>query len=84
MNGNFRKQNIMNNCIKEKKEREAKHTFELIKQDILNKTKNNWVKSEEILPSEAHFSAQQYKDVIRFLLDENLLQLNDKNELKSV
>lgn len=75
---------VCDNCIKEKKEREAKHTFELIKQDILNKTKNNWVQSEEILPSEAHFSAQQYKDVIRFLLDENILQLNDKNELKSV
>ena len=51
---------------------------------FLQKTKNTWVKTEDLLPENAHFAKQLYKEVIRFLLDEKKLMTNDKNELKSV
>ena len=39
---------------------------------------------ENLLPKNAHFENQLYKEVIRFLLDEKLLLVNNKNEQKSV
>ena len=58
--------------------------FKKIKEYILLKTNDNWVKIDDILPKNAHFTLQLYKEVIRFMLDEKLLQTNEKNEIKSV
>ena len=71
-------------CIEEKNKTNNPKVVEEIKLFILEKTKNNWVKSEDILPQNAHFTAQLYKEVIRFLIDEKMLEINDKNELRSV
>lgn len=71
-------------CLEEKKKQELKHDFENAKRYILQRTQENWVKADDLLPKNAHFAAQLYKDVIRFLLDEKLLVANEKNELKSV
>ena len=51
---------------------------------ILKNTEENWIPMENLLPKNAHFENQLYKEVIRFLLDEKLLLVNNKNELKSV
>lgn len=71
-------------CLEEKKKAELQEDFNHAKSYILQKTKDSWVKSEDLLPENAHFAQQLYKEVIRFLLDEKLLLINDKNELKSV
>ena len=71
-------------CLEEKKKQDADEDFKNAKSYILQKTKNTWVKTEDLLPENAHFAKQLYKEVIRFLLDEKKLMTNDKNELKSV
>lgn len=71
-------------CIENKKKIEHHKQFNDAKKIILDKTKSNWVKATDILPKNAHFAEQLYKETIRFLLDEKLLMINDKNELKSV
>jgi ATP-dependent DNA helicase RecQ len=71
-------------CLEEKKKLEANEEFKKIKEYILLKTNDNWVKIDDILPKNAHFTLQLYKEVIRFMLDEKLLQTNEKNEIKSV
>jgi ATP-dependent DNA helicase RecQ len=71
-------------CLEHKKRQELNADFAIAKELILNKTKNGWMKTEDLLPENAHFARQLYKEVIRFLLDEKKLITNDKNELKSV
>ncbi len=71
-------------CLEEQKKQELNKNFEKAKNYILQKTNNTWVKTEDLLPKNAHFASRLYKEVIRFMLDEKLLQVNDKNELKSV
>lgn len=72
-------------CLEEKKKVEFDEDFILAKRTILEKTdKINWTKAEDILPKNAHFAKQLYKDVIRFLLDEKMLITNNKNELKKM
>lgn len=71
-------------CVADKKRKEFSAEFIESKNHILELVKNDWVKMENVLPQNAHFKTQLYKEVIRFLLDEKLLLLNDKNELKSV
>lgn len=70
-------------CMEEKKRSEFSEEFIQTKNQILGLVKNDWIKMEEILPENAHFKLQLYKDVIRFLLDEKLILINEKNELKS-
>jgi ATP-dependent DNA helicase RecQ len=71
-------------CLENKKKLEQHAAFNAAKQDILEKAKTNWVKTEDVLPKNAHYAEKLYKDTIRFLLDERLLLINDKNELKRV
>ena len=71
-------------CLETKKKLELNEDFKNAKSYILQKSKDNWVKLDDILPENAHFAKQLYKDVIRFLLDEKKLITNDKNELRSV
>jgi ATP-dependent DNA helicase RecQ len=71
-------------CLENKKKLELNEDFKNAKSYILQKSKDNWVKLDDILPENAHFAKQLYKDVIRFLLDEKKLITNDKNELRSV
>ena len=72
-------------CLEEKKKVEFDEDFLLAKRTILEKIDaEKWIKTEDILPENAHFAKQLYKDVIRFLLDEKMLQVNNKNELKRV
>lgn len=70
-------------CIENKKKLERNSAYINIKQDILQQTKNDWVKISDILPKNMHFTAELYKDVIRILMDEKVLIVNDKNEIKS-
>jgi ATP-dependent DNA helicase RecQ len=72
-------------CVGEKKKIELDEDFIIAKRAILEKLdKNKWSKVEDILPKNAHFARQLYKEVIRFLLDEKMLVTNNKNELKRV
>ena len=72
-------------CLGEKKKIELDEDFIIAKRTILDKLdRNKWSKVEDILPENAHFARQLYKDVIRFLLDEKMLVTNNKNELKRV
>jgi hypothetical protein len=41
------------------------------------------VKVDDLLP-EAHYGRQLYKEVIRFLLDEKILTINERNEIKGM
>ncbi|MDB5226038.1 MAG: ATP-dependent helicase RecQ [Bacteroidota bacterium] len=69
-------------CLEEKKKLELNKDFQTAKNDILQKTAAVWTPAEKLLPENAHFAKELYKDVIRFLLDEKLLIANEKNELK--
>lgn len=69
-------------CLEEKKKLKFSKDFKMAKEDILQKTNNTWISIEEILPKNAHFAKQLYKDVIRFMLDEKMLMANEKNEIK--
>nr|HPN18706.1 RecQ family zinc-binding domain-containing protein [Chitinophagales bacterium] len=69
-------------CLEEKKKLEFSEDFKMAKEDILQKTNNTWISIEDILPKNAHFAKQLYKDVIRFMLDEKMLMANEKNEIK--
>ena len=71
-------------CLEEKKKLEFDEDFKSAKEDILQRTNNTWIKIEDILPKNAHFAKQLYKDVIRFMLDERMLMANDKNEIKKM
>ncbi len=68
-------------CLEEKNKQDVKENFDKAKDDILQKT-NDWIHVEKILPANAHFARQLYKDVIRFLLDEKILMSNEKEEIK--
>ena len=68
-------------CIQEKKKLEFKEDFNSAKEHILQLTNNNWIKIDDVLPKNAHFAKQLYKEVIRFMLDEKMLQTNEKNEI---
>jgi len=69
-------------CLEEKKKLEFSEDFKMAKEDILQKTNNTWINIEDILPKNAHFAKQLYKDAIRFMLDEKMLMANEKNEIK--
>jgi ATP-dependent DNA helicase RecQ len=68
-------------CIEEKKKLEFNEDFNSAKEHILTLTDKNWIKIDDILPKNAHFAKQLYKEVIRFMLDEKMLQTNEKNEI---
>jgi ATP-dependent DNA helicase RecQ len=69
-------------CIEETRRMKANKDFKAAKDDVLNKAQQ-WISSEKIFPENGHFAKQLYKEVIRFLLDEKLLLLNERNELKT-
>lgn len=70
-------------CIENKKKNELHENFELAKNKILDKLdKLNWLHNDIVLPKKAHFAKQTYKEAIRFLLDEKLIEINEKNELR--
>ncbi len=69
-------------CLEEKRKLEYKQNFKLAKDDILQKTNDTWLSIDNVLPQNAHFAKQLYKDVIRFMLDEKILMSNEKNEIK--
>lgn len=69
-------------CLEAKKKSEFNEDFNAAKVDVLQKTSDAWLNINDLLPKNAHFAKQLYKDVIRFLLDEKLLIINNKNELK--
>ena len=71
-------------CLEENKMLHHTLDFKNAKDFILKNTEENWIPMENLLPKNAHFENQLYKEVIRFLLDEKLLLVNNKNELKSV
>jgi ATP-dependent DNA helicase RecQ len=70
-------------CLEHNKRLKQHEDFKKVRSYIAERTKDTWVKAEELLPKNAHFAKQLYKEVIRFMLDEQLLIANDKNELKS-
>lgn len=71
-------------CLEANKKLYRTEDFKTAKDFILKNTANNWISMESLLPKHAHFETQLYKEVIRFLLDEKMLLLNNKNELKRV
>lgn len=71
-------------CMEKKKKETASEEFKTAKEYILQNASDKWVKIDDLLPKNAHFTAKLYKDVIRFLVDEQRLQINEKNEVKSV
>lgn len=71
-------------CLEKKRKLEQDANFRKAKKEILEKMDNKWNKVEELLPRNAHFAKALYKEVIRFLLDEKVIVMNDKNELKRV
>jgi ATP-dependent DNA helicase RecQ len=71
-------------CL-DKQHREKHHKeFELAKTDLLKKISREWVAAKKLIPQQAHYREELYKEVMRYLLDEKLLELNDKNELRRV
>lgn len=71
-------------CLEKKRKLEQDANFRQAKKDLLEKTNSEWKKIDDLLPQNAHFAAALYKEVIRFLLDEKLIVMNDQNELKRV
>ena len=71
-------------CLEQKNKLDADKNFESIKSDILGKTKNNFIPIEKIIPENAFYKKEQYKKVIRFMLDERMLMMNEQNEIKAV
>jgi ATP-dependent DNA helicase RecQ len=71
-------------CLEENKKLHHTEDFKNAKDFILKNTTENWTSMETLLPKNAHFENQLYREVIRFLLDEKMLLVNNKNELKSV
>lgn len=71
-------------CLEKKITSLGNLQFQKARKDILEKVQFNWVSTDTVLPENAHFVKQIYKEVIRFLLDEKVLMMNDKNELKRV
>jgi ATP-dependent DNA helicase RecQ len=69
-------------CLEENKKMHHTEDFKQAKEFILNSTAENWIPMENLLPKNAHFENQLYREVIRFLLDEQFLTVNSKNELK--
>ena len=69
-------------CLEENKKMHHTEDFKHAKEFILNSTAENWIPMENLLPKNAHFENQLYREVIRFLLDEQFLTVNSKNELK--
>jgi ATP-dependent DNA helicase RecQ len=71
-------------CLDQKNKLDTDKNFEIIKQDILGKTKNTFIPIEKIIPENAFYKKEQYKKVIRFMLDERMLMMNEQNEIKAV
>ncbi len=71
-------------CLDNKRKLEQNANFNKAKKAILERTDNEWKRVEELLPANAHFAQALYKEVIRFLLDEKVIVMNDQNELKRV
>ncbi len=69
-------------CLEKKRKLQQQADFKEAKMYIAERTKDNWVHADDLLPKNAHFARQLYKDVIRFMLDEKILISNEKNELK--
>lgn len=69
-------------CIEAKTKKATKAAFDKVKKHILQQAGGQWMKLEHLLPGQEHFGKQLYKDVIRFLLDEKMLELNDRNEIR--
>ncbi|MFN8284188.1 MAG: ATP-dependent DNA helicase RecQ [Chitinophagales bacterium] len=68
-------------CLEENKKLHHSEDFKHAKEFILKSTAENWMPMDALLPK-AHFENLLYKEVVRFLLDEKLVIVNNKNELK--
>ncbi len=72
-------------CITNKKKLEIDEDFILAKRCILDKlSAQNWIAMEIILKQEASYDKQLHQQVIRFLLDEIQIEINEKNELRKI
>jgi len=71
-------------CLEKKKQPEYLQSLVEAQNDILQKVGSSWIKMVDLLPQDAYFKAEIYKDAIRMLLDEKQLEMNDKNELKKL
>jgi ATP-dependent DNA helicase RecQ len=58
--------------------------FETAKTTILNKINKDWIYANKIIPQKAHYKKELYKEVLRYLIDEKMVELNEKNELRRV
>ncbi|MCB0507654.1 MAG: RecQ family ATP-dependent DNA helicase [Bacteroidetes bacterium] len=72
-------------CLNKNKAVDLDEDFVHAKRTILEKLADGkWKKLDTIMPENAHFAQQLYKDVARFLLDEKLIEINVHNELRIV
>ena len=71
-------------CLEKKKQPEYLQSLVEAQNDILQKVGSSWIKMVDLLPQDAYFKAEIYKDAIRMLLDEKQLEMNEKNELKKL
>ena len=72
-------------CLEAHQSIQIDEDFILVKRTFLEKLDNiQWKSMYDIFPNAAHFDKHLHKEVIRFLLDEKRIELNDKNEFRKL
>lgn len=71
-------------CLDRQHREKYRQEFDAAKSTLLRQIGEAWIPAKKLIPQQAHYRKELYQDVLRYLLDERLIILNDKNELKRV